>query len=93
MTPTQAINAGGFFSKNVFFARPLTKSTKAQASHLGGSGYKGATFARGESLVALFVLKKSVTVPARLGAREKLAKDLPRLASAIEAEVKVAANG
>lgn len=72
----------------------VTRKTARQIIGAGGFFAKGLIFEKvGDKAVPMFVLKKSVTIPARLGAREKLAKDLPRLASAIEAEVKVAANG
>lgn len=69
ITPTEAINRGGFFAKGIFFGRAITKRNIPQRSqHLGSTGYKGKSIAKGADITPLFVLKKSVTVPARLGA-------------------------
>jgi hypothetical protein len=54
--PTEAIERGGFISFKrgpVFFAKPLVKTRKSDLTH---------------GLVALFVLKKEVIIPPRMGA-------------------------
>ena len=93
VSPRQAIEAGGFFHKNVFFGRPVTKSSKATGQHLGGEGYKGAMFNRGDNIIPLFVLKKSVKVPARMGATSLFQSMLPLLEIGVAAEMQEAWNG
>jgi hypothetical protein len=84
ITPTEAINRGGFFAKGVFFGRTVTKGTKASGHHLGGAGYKGAMFKPREAITPLFLLRKSVNVPARLGAG-KLWNDMaPELMASLD---------
>lgn len=85
ITPTEAINRGGFFSKNVFFGRTITKNKKDVHGHtIGGGGYKGATFNKGEAITPLFVLKKSVYVPGRMGANRLWDLSGARLVSALD---------
>lgn len=68
ISPTEAIQRGGFINYKrgpVFFAKPMTKSTKKTLVTHG--------------LVALFVLKKQVTIPARMGATALFRARLPGL--------------
>lgn len=81
VTPSQAIQAGGFISWKrgaVFFARPLVKTARKNTTH---------------GLVPLFVLKKSVYVPPRLGAESLFRAMLRTLEIGILAEAKGAWNG
>ena len=85
ITPTEAINRGGFFAKGVFFGRPVVrKRTAQQTRHIGGSGYKGASFQRNERIEPLFVLKKSVNVPGRMGATALWNQSTPRLVQRLD---------
>lgn len=68
ITPTEAIERGGFFRNGVFFSSPLTRK-----------GTKGF----GPHAVALFVLKKQVTIPARMGATSLFEARMRRMATAI----------
>ena len=69
ITPTEAINRGGFIHNGVFFGKTIFKTQKAKAMAMpGAKGMKGHVFAGREPLVPLFVLKKQVEIPARLGA-------------------------
>lgn len=54
ISPTEAIEAGGFFAKGAFFARPLVNRGKRSDIEL----------------VPLFWLVTHVSIPARMGARE-----------------------
>lgn len=85
ITPTEAINRGGFFAKGVFFGKAITKRAPQASQHLGGKGYKGASFKRGETITPLFVLKKSVTVPGRMGATKLWADSMPSLTARLDA--------
>lgn len=86
ISPREAIAQGGFFAKGVFFGRALTKNKVPQRSqHLGGSGYKGAEFKRGENITPLFVLKKSVRVEGRMGASALWAQSMPALTNRLDA--------
>lgn len=79
ISPTEAIQRGGFINYKrgpVFFAKPMTKSTKKTLVTHG--------------LVALFVLKKSVTIPARMGATALFRARLPGLT---ESMTKAAVEG
>jgi hypothetical protein len=91
ITPTEAINRGGFFAKGVFFGKALTKQDIPQRSkHLGGEGYKGKTIARGTNITPLFLLRKSVNIPARLGARVLWAQSGPELYRSVDSAAKLA---
>ena len=84
VTPRQAIAQGGFISFKkgpVFFGKP---QTKAQAKGMKGMG---------PHVIPLFVLKKSVYVPARLGARDLWRRSMPDLAANLTATVKGAIGG
>lgn len=84
VTPRQAIAQGGFISFKrgpIFFGKP---QTKAQAKGLKGTG---------PHVVPLFVLKKSVYVPARLGARDLWRRSMPDLGASLAEIVKGAING
>ena len=68
ISPTEAIQRGGFINYKrgpVFFAKPMTTKTKKTLVTHG--------------LVALFVLKKQVTIPARMGATALFRARLPGL--------------
>lgn len=81
VSPRQAIEAGGFISWKrgaVFFSRPLVKTARKNTVH---------------GVVPLFVLKKSVYVPPRLGAESLFRSMLRTLEIGIMAEVKGAWNG
>lgn len=93
ITPTEAINRGGFFAKGVFFGRTITKGTKASGQTLGGSGYKGAQFKRGEKITPLFVLKKFVEVEGRMGASRLWADSMPSLTARLDAVASALAKG
>lgn len=69
MSPREAIQRGGVIIKNVFFAYPLTKAARKKSS--------------ADDLVPLFVLKKSVYVPAKMGAKAHFASKMNSLAGAI----------
>lgn len=89
ITPTEAINRGGFFAKGVFFGKAPTKQKIPQRSkHLGGEGYKGKAIARGTDITPLFLLRKSVNIPARLGARVLWAQSGPALTASIDSAAK-----
>lgn len=91
ITPREAIDRGGFFAKGVFFGKAITQRGIPQRSqHLGGAGYKGKVIARGENITPLFVLKKSVTVPGRLGARVLWAQSGPALTRSIDSAARQA---
>lgn len=68
ITPTEAINRGGFYAKGIFFGKPLVGKGKATAKP-----------------VPLFVLKKSVTVPGRMGATPLWEQSLPSLTARLDA--------
>lgn len=74
ISPTEAIQRGGFISWKygpVFFARPVTKArTNRFLKATGGN-------------VALFVLKKEVRIPARMGAGNLFRSMLPGLSQQI----------
>lgn len=77
ITPRQAVSNGGFYTNarnggKIFWAYALTKAARKKA--------------KGE-LVPLFVLKKSVYVPARMGATSLFESMLPLLGYAVIAEV------
>lgn len=79
ISPTEAIQRGGFINYKrgpVFFAKPMTKSTKKTLITHG--------------LVALFVLKKQVTIPARMGATALFRARLPGLT---ESMIRAAVEG
>lgn len=72
ISPTEAIQRGGFINYKrgpVFFAKPMTKSTKKTLITRG--------------LVALFVLKKQVTIPPRMGAEALFRSRLPLLTESV----------
>jgi len=84
ISPREAINRGGFFHGGVFFGLALTKSKVPQRSQaIGGAGYKGTTLEKGANITPLFALKKSVRIPARLGARAHFASKQLDLYTAI----------
>ena len=92
ITPTEAIAAGGFFAKGVFFGKTVTKSQKASSIALkGAKGYKGHVFEGGEKIVPLFILKTKVHVDPRLGATELWNSMLPDLEAGLDKIVKAAA--
>jgi len=68
ISPREAINRGGFYRNGVFFGTPLVKSDR-----------KGM----GPHIIPLFALKKSVRIPARLGARAHFASKQLDLYTAI----------
>lgn len=77
ITPRQAMSNGGFFTNaktggRIFWAYALTVAARKKA--------KG-------NLVPLFVLKKEVKVPARMGATSLFERMLPLLGYAVIAEV------
>ncbi len=78
LTPTQARQQGGFFAKGAFFGRPQTKRDA-----------RGV----GPHAVPLFWLRKSVTVPARLGANALFQRMAPEIGTAIVERVKESLNG
>jgi len=81
ITPTEAIQRGGFISWKrgpVFFATPLVKS------RMKGMGPK---------LDALFVLKKSVTIKPRMGATSMFRSRFPLLERALAFAGQEAFNG
>lgn len=85
ITPTEAINRGGFFAKGVFFGRALTKRNVPQRTQsTGRDGYKGKAIAKGADITPLFVLKKSVSVPARLGAGRLWEGSMPSLVERLD---------
>lgn len=89
ITPTEAINRGGFFAKGIFFGKALTKQNIPQHSRaLGREGYKGKTIARGTDITPLFLLRRSVNIPARLGARVLWAQSGPALTASIDTAAK-----
>ena len=91
ISPREAINRGGFFHGGVFFGLALTKSKVPQRSQaIGGAGYKGTTLEKGSNITPLFALKKSVRIPARLGARAHFASKQLDLYTAILEAGKVA---
>lgn len=74
MSPREAIQRGGFFINSrkggkVFMAYPLTKAARKK---------NGA-----DNLIPLFALKKSVYVPAKMGAKAHFASKMNSLADAI----------
>lgn len=94
ITPTEAINRGGFFAKGVFFGKALTKNKVPQRSQaIGGGGYKGKAINRGEVITPLFVLKKSVTVKGRMGASALWADSMPSLTARLDAVASALAKG
>lgn len=76
ITPTEAINRGGFFAKGVFFGKPLVGRGKAKANP-----------------VPLFALKKSVTVPGRMGAERLWGESMPSLTARLDAVASALAKG
>lgn len=76
ITPTEAINRGGFFAKGVFFGKPIVGKSKATAKP-----------------VPLFVLKKSVTVPGRMGAMPLWEQSMPSLVQRLDAVATSIAGG
>ena len=78
LTPTQARAQGGLFAKGAFFGRPQVKSD--------AKGY-------GPHAVPLFWLRKSVTVPARLGANALFKQMAPEIGKSIVERVKESLNG
>lgn len=72
ISPTEAIQRGGFINYKrgpVFFAKPMTKNTKKTLITHG--------------LVALFVLKKQVEIPPRMGAEALFRSRLPLLTDGV----------
>lgn len=69
ISPREAIAQGGFYRNGVFFGKP---QTKAQGRGIG------------PHVVPLFALRKSVTVPARLGAGNLFRAMLPWLEVGLE---------
>lgn len=76
ITPTEAINRGGFFAKGIFFGKPLVGRGKAKANP-----------------VPLFALKKSVTVPGRMGAERLWGESMPSLTARLDAVASALAKG
>lgn len=81
ISPREAIARGGFVSwkrGGIFFAKPLVKTSRKNTTH---------------GLVPLFVLKKSVYVPPRLGAESLFLQILPLLEIGILGAVEGVWNG
>lgn len=92
ISPTEAIERGGFFAKGVFFGKTITKTQKASSRALKGAvGYKGHIFAGGEKIVPLFILKTHVRVDPRLGATDLWNSMIPDLEAGLDRIVKEAA--
>jgi hypothetical protein len=92
ISPTEAIDQGGFFAKGVFFGKTQTKGQKASSMAIKGAvGYKGHVFAGGEKIVPLFILKIHVRVDPRLGATELWNSMIPDLESGLDQLVQAAA--
>lgn len=86
ITPTQAMSNGGFLTNaktggKIFWAYGLTAASRKRASREVKKGRAK------DELVPLFVLKKEVTIPARLGATSLFESMLPLLGYAVIAEV------
>ena len=89
ITPTEAIAAGGFIHNGVFFGKTLFKSQRPAGMALKGArGLRGHVFAGREPIVPLFILKRSVTVPPRLGATDLWNSMTPDLERGIDQIVK-----
>lgn len=93
ITPTEAINRGGFFAKGVFFGKALTKRAPQASRALGGEGFKGKTIERGAVITPLFVLKKQVKVEGRMGASRLWAESMPSLTARLDAVASALAKG
>lgn len=92
ISPTEAIERGGFFAKGVFFGKTVTKTQKASSRALKGAvGYKGHIFEGGEKIVPLFILKTKVHVDPRLGATDLWNSMIPDLEAGLDQIVKAAA--
>lgn len=89
ISPTEAIAMGGFIHNGVFFGKTVLKTQKPTSMALkGAKGVMGHVFKGREPLVPLFVLKRSVEIPPRLGATALWNTMVPDLEAGIDRVVK-----
>jgi hypothetical protein len=80
LTPTQAIERGGFIAKGMFFGKGPTQPIKKS-----NAGFAGWMHSSKAAITPLFVLKKSVKVEGRMGAGKLWEYSLPRLENVVSA--------